>query len=78
MEERIDYRRSIPRQDLDDLIQRMKDRLAPAPDTLRLVPLTTAGRTRCTIADLVEAVLAPAAEPARHCPGRSGDRRPDV
>jgi hypothetical protein len=58
MNVRVDYRRSIPKQSLWDLIQRMRTRMLQGGDGVQLVSLSLAGRTRCTIADLVEAVLA--------------------
>lgn len=58
MDVRIDYRRSIPQMDIDDLVERMRSRLVPGANGARLVSLSSAGRARCNIADVIEAVFA--------------------
>lgn len=57
MEARVDHRRSIPREDVEDLVRRVRARTMPGADRAGLVRLSLAGRTRCSIADLLVAVL---------------------
>lgn len=57
MDARIDCRRMISVQNIEDLVERMRARVVPGSGRARLVSLSSAGRSR-NIADVIEAVLA--------------------